>query len=344
MTKHSYRWAIQYSKQDGQPLGAIAVSPDWAPAREWARLEGIRAGSLPAVTGLPTADVEPVWDRESGPPYVESLRVRMATARGDTLLSSEIPVRYLESLARARSSRWVEEKSLAVGELFRHRVCAYRCDSEPRSHTDRADELTVEELARPLPLQAGALESFLEGSEPCGAIEPADLPVFVPEQVIEEACAIAARSEDCEAGGVLVGALRRSPARSELFVEVTAQIPARHTAAQRTSFTFTPDIWSAAETALRLRARGEQTMGWWHSHPFFCRGCPDERRRLCAWSSPCFSGTDVHLYRSCFPSAYQVALLISLLDGGPVPALFGWQRGLVAERGYHLLHSPSEGR
>jgi hypothetical protein len=174
--------------------------------------------------------------------------------------------------------------------------------------------------------------------------------VFVPRRVLMEAEAQARAGGDVETGGVLLGRLHRDAAAEaapgDLFLEVTAQLPAEHTVSQATRLTFTPATWAAAAAALALRGLAESVVGWWHFHPDFCRlrGCPPERRRSCAASSAFFSSEDVHLHATCFGAAHHVALLLS--DGirdGLSWSLYGWSHGMVAARGFHVLDPTLEG-
>jgi proteasome lid subunit RPN8/RPN11 len=166
--------------------------------------------------------------------------------------------------------------------------------------------------------------------------------VFLPRRVLDEAVASARRAGDVETGGVLVGRLRRDGASAPpgLFVEITAQVPAPHTRAESTRLTFTAETWAAVQAAITLRRRGEVMLGWWHSHPDFCRlrHCPEERRAACPGAAPFFSPEDVHLHATCFPSAYQVALLVSdSTPDGMTWSLFGWAQGMVTARGFHVV-------
>ena len=55
---------------------------------------------------------------------------------------------------------------------------------------------------------------------------------------------------------------------------------------------------------------------------------------------PFFSNTDIHMHRTVFPRAYQVALLVS--DHGREALevnLFGWRQGGVVARGFEIYES-----
>jgi proteasome lid subunit RPN8/RPN11 len=203
----------------------------------------------------------------------------------------------------------------------------------------------AEPLAETVALGSRALAALEAASEQTGEPDSLDAPVFVAEAVLREVGSLAEQAGDVETGGVLIGHLHRDAGGSEVFAEVVAQIPARHAEADSTSFAFTPETWAAADAALALRGARERILGWWHSHPNFCRACPDERRRSCTFARPFFSREDEHLHRTCFPQAWQLALLVSdLPDVGWTPALFGWRAGRIVERGFRRPHhSEKEG-
>lgn len=330
-SRQSYRFALEHFAPDGRSLGLTPVAPDFQPAREWAYFAAVRRGALPLATAPADGEVAPIWSAELGPPHCSGIRV------GDC----DFPSAYLLDLAQQRAAEYVEAGELARGDAYLYRVCAYpaECDELP------AAELAfgAEALAEPLPVAEGALDALLAHSDAIDASDPQDAPVLVAADVVSECCELARRSGDVETGGVLVGRLHRDRLRPEVGVEVTAQIPARHAEARGASFAFTPETWAAADAAIALRGAGELTLGWWHSHPWFCRACPPERRSACAFARPFFSAEDIHLHRTCFPRAWSLALLVSdLPDAGPTPALFGWRAGQVVRRGFRRLRPAPE--
>jgi hypothetical protein len=254
--------------------------------------------------------------------------------------------------AHEASVRLVEQGRLRAGDELRWVVSAFAVEGdtvdEPGSATSRAAGFAVEEVVEPLELGATSLAAFFGRAHVAG--EPgSELPVFVPRHVLDEVEALSRRAGEVETGGVLIGRLHRDTdagARGDLFIEVTAQLPAEHAVSHATRLTFTPATWAAASAALALRNLHEIVTGWWHRHPPFCRlrGCPPERQRGCALSRAFFSSEDVHLHATCFGAAHHIALLHS--DGvsdGRTWTLYGWSRGMVAERGFHVLTPSLEG-
>jgi hypothetical protein len=349
-TADSYRYAIEYFKRDGTYLGPILIQPDFQPAKDWAYFMGMRIG-LPLVTTAAEGSVSPLWCEERGEPYLRGVRVETTAVGLEAVggfgepVSCEIPKSYFKSLAERGSEEWVDKGKLGAGERYTYRVCAYPIatdSSQADTQRDGTDELIVfqvEAVSDPIPLMESQLETFLVRATPEGEQFEADVPVFIAQAVIDEACALAAQAGDKETGGVLVGQLHRDSSIPEIFIEVVAQIPAKYAEATGTSFSFTHETWAAADAAIELRGRDEIILGWHHTHPMFCNPeCPEERRKLCMFGRPFFSAEDIHLHRVCFPYPYQIALLISdLPDAGLTPALFGWRSGVVSARGYHAV-------
>jgi hypothetical protein len=166
------------------------------------------------------------------------------------------------------------------------------------------------------------------------------VPIVIPRRILDETRELAARAGDNETGGILIGHLRRDTTLPELFVEITAQVPATHAPADVNRLTFTPETWTAAQAAVDLRGGQEAFLGWWHYHVIkeVCRNCPDEKKLACPWAHGFLSEDDRLLHRTVFPRAYSCALVVSdIADGHDVAfALFGWRHGLLEARGFHV--------
>jgi proteasome lid subunit RPN8/RPN11 len=341
-----YQYALDILTDDGRELDRVVVTPDWDAALEWVRFEGIREGRLPPVSGAVPGVVQPVWDVKKGQPFVAAFRV-IIPSQGEGDVSREVPRSYLQSYAQEAAAKLVEKGMLQAGASFRYVVSAFPVADATAVGEPQSGGFSIEEIVQPLALAEASLGPFLRDAVFAGAREPAGhVPVFVPRRVLDEAVELARAAGDFETGGVLVGSLRRDASAPEVFVEVTAQIPAPHTLSRSTKLTFTGETWAAVQAALDLRKRKEIMLGWWHFHPDFCRlrNCPMERRKRCTGASPFFSAEDVHLHATCFPSAYHVALLISdsTAAGGMTWSLFGWSQGMVTARGFHVLNEKGD--
>ncbi len=332
------QYVLELYGDNGDALGRTPVEMDWLPAIEYAHFSAIRAGTLPAVTVAPPSRVEPIWDSDSGKPYISGVRIVLEVTGG--CLSAVVPTEYFNAVAREASAEYVADGRLKTGQTFRYRVTVFAADARgDPAPAEPGPEMEAVEQA--LCILNTPLAGFLDKAFPVGDDDPDDVPVFVRHQIIEEAQGLVRQADDVETGGVLLGRLHRDTDRSHsIFVELTAQIPAAHTRREATRLTFTPDTWAAAQAALDLRNAGESILGWWHSHPNWCRNCDPARQKVCPLGGIFFSSDDLSVQRTVFPRASHLGLLLSDRRGGIIPALFGWKRGTVASRAFHLLGSP----
>ena len=174
-----------------------------------------------------------------------------------------------------------------------------------------------------------------------------EVPGIRPRRVLQESTRLTEGAGAAETGGVLLGHIHEDPNTTELFLRVTAQVPARRAEQALTKLTFTPQVWSDVDAALRLRNEDEIYLGWWHSHPArqWCKDCPVENRKRCKLSGEFFSSDDAALHQCVFPHAYSIALVISdSYAHGLTWPLFGWSRGIVAQRGYLIDEGASAAR
>ena len=128
-----------------------------------------------------------------------------------------------------------------------------------------------------------------------------------------------------------------------MFVEVTAQIAAKHTVADESKVTFTSETWTDVRQAIALRRSNEIALGSWHSHParFWCSKCPEERQRACALGAGFMSADDRALHRTIFPRAFSVALVVTNALAGLHTTAFGWRLGAIEPRGFFLVTGKS---
>lgn len=337
-----FRYVADVRSEPGDPLGQLPVDPDWEPAVQWAHFEAVRQGKLPPLMRCSSARVEPVWHPECGEPRVDGIRIAFDRddQDGEGLLSFVIPQAYFRPAVEVGSAVLVEEGKLQEGQRFTYEVNAFprpRPAADARHPSDSG--FTVEEIIQPLPLGSVSLEATLQGAKRINGPgwSDGDVPLFIPEGVIAEAKELARQAGEFESGGVLIGRLFRDAAGHELFSVVTAFIAAPHAKAETTRLTFTADTWAAVRAAVELRGQDELLLGWAHSHPFWCRSCPEERRRDCPLLRPFFSAHDVALHRAVFSGPFHVAVLLSDLGEDDLACdVFGWRYGMVMHRGYYM--------
>jgi hypothetical protein len=343
--RSEYRYSAEISAFEGRPIQTVELAdPDWAPALDWAYFQHVRAGARSPLMRCADGTIEPVWDDAAGRPFVSAIRVAPGTRRRAGP-ACEIPSRYLRSEVEIATAPLVTAGSLKAGDPFHYRILA-----SPRTTArvvgQRDGGIAVENIAQALPVQSGSLAASLAHSAELDSefTDAVDMRVVIAAEVLEAAVALAASMRDLETGGVLVGTLRRDESTCELFLDVHALLPARHAISQPDRVTFTPDTWAEARTAIALRGRDECLVGWMHSHPWFCAKCPPEAQRRCVLSRPFLSDQDRSLHRTVFARPFDVALLVTDHGGaGHSLAVFGWRRGIIERRGYHVSGRAPQG-
>lgn len=329
-----YRYALRLFRQDGTVAGEGPIEVDWAPAWEWVRWEALRRGRSVGTALVADATTEPVWHPQLGAPWIGSVRV--ATSEPDRV-EAEIPVGYFTAAADRLTKALVEQGSIAEGEVARYLPLGFaRTEGDPPAAERRSRVVAPRIAVASRSLSDARASETWEGAER----HSDDVPVLIPDRVLEEASAIAIEQSGSETGGVLIGHLRRDSVGGDLFLEVTAQVPARHTEATSAKLTFTAETWSDAKTAIELRGRDEIQLGWWHVHPVktWCRCPPEKRPNGCPLGRGFLSADDRALHRTVFARAFNVALVVSEVhEPQPTLALFGWRRGTIERRGFQRV-------
>ncbi|MBW1884172.1 MAG: hypothetical protein JRG89_12770 [Deltaproteobacteria bacterium] len=360
--------AIDYIDDDGAPIGSTTVEPDWEPVLECAHFAAMRRGLVPPVFGAHRSQIRPVWHPEHGAPRIGAARIVFEAADGGgdhpaELCHEDLPVEspFFQELARRGSEAMVEKGLLTAGQTYKFGISAYANESaanesaanETARAATREDDPSglqfedVEDVDEPLALREKPIERLARTARPAGHdARESDMRVFVPRAVVDEVVAAARAAGELEVGAFLLGHVRRSPGSPEIYVEVTAQVPALHTDATKASLTFTPDSWAAANDAIALRGEDESFVAWAHFHPNWgdnaCAKCPEERRRVCPLSRPFFSSTDIHMHRAIFSRAYQTAMLVTDLGHAELDvSFFGWRDGSVVSRGFEVFEPDS---
>ncbi len=339
MLTNRCRFVLHVFQGDGTSLGQSPAEIDFEPAREWTRLRAIRQGCTPAALSGATESILPVWHTEIGEPYLAGFRVRLSFEDGG--VTCAFPITYFKEAGQDASRAYMKRGHLKEGDRFLFLVAALPAD--PTARPRRTLALTTEELIPQLPILETPLTGFGCGVEFAGPSADREFPVFIPRTILQEAEELCRAAGSIETGGILIGRLHRDPSIPEAFLEITAQIPARHAIGEKASLTFTPDTWADARAAIALRARNELNVGWWHFHPVrsWCDGCPPEKKHDCTLACSFFSEQDRKLHRVVFPAAYSVALVVNAINSGSMtPSLFGWREGTITARGFYRIDAP----
>ena len=339
ITREPYRFAMELRKRDGAPLGQVPVVADWEPALEAARFQVLRRFPFAAIGADAVAELRPVWQEKLGQPYISGVDVALRIP-DNSEVSCRVPTSYFKSLASAASTPLVEKGLLQAGEPFDYLVTAFPNQPAPRAAAQLRARFEVEDVSPLPPLKTSELVNFQARSFAFGEQHEEDIPVFIPQKILAEAEQLTRDAAKVETASVLIGHLHRDPYGGALFLEVTAQIPARNSLATATKITFGPETWNAVHGALALRGENEQWVGWFHSHPAasWCNPqCAPEARSQCPLQRSFFSLDDCDVHRTVFSKAFQIALLVTNTDAGMLRALFSWRNGVIAQRGFHVI-------
>jgi hypothetical protein len=343
-TRQPYQFVMELRKLDGTPLGQVPVAADWEPAWEAARFLAVRRFPRATIGTNAVAELRPAWHEELGEPYISAVEVALQVP-GAGELSCRVPNSFFKSLASDASAQFVQKGSLQTGDHFNYLMAAYPSPPGTRAASQPRARFEIEEVPVPLPLKSSRLQDFTARAVTAGEQNEADIPVFIPQRILAEADQLTRDAAAVETAAVLLGHLHRDRSDGELFLEVTAQIPARNSQATATKVTFGPETWDAVHGALALRNQNEQFLGWFHSHPAasWCNPkCVPESRAQCPLQRVFFSADDCDVHRTVFSKAYQIALLVTNTDAGLLHALFSWRNGVIVQRGFHILGNEGE--
>jgi hypothetical protein len=332
---------LELYRPAGELLHQLALTPDWQPAFEWARLIGLCKYGIWVSESEAEPRVEPLW-HPTGKPFIRGFRVFLA--HQSLQWSAEFAAtRYFADTARDAAGGLVTAGRVAAGEHVLYRTAAFA----GRDPEEPVTALRFETAERPQPLgvKARDLVDVMADSVACGDRLPDDIEVLIPGETIREVVTLTEEAGGRETGGILIGHLNRDPGHGELCVEVTAQIAARHTVGNAVKLTFTSDTWTDVRSAIALRRQGELMCGWWHSHPSreWCKACPPERQRVCPLAMGFLSADDRALHRALFPNAFSLALLLTNAITGIESKLFGWRRGVLEPRGFRRMGADPSG-
>jgi len=338
-TRQTHQFVMVLQKRDGSPLDQVTVAADWEPALEAARFQAMRRFPDAAIGANAVAEIRPAWHEELGQPYIGAVEVALEVP-GAGAVSCWVPKSFFKSLASDASVPLVKEGALRAGELFNYLVTAFPNPPEANGVAQRRERFQIEEVPTPLPVKVSLLGDFYARAVAAGEQNEEDIPVFLLRRILAESDQMTRDAGAVETASVLIGHMHRDRAGGELFLEVTAQIPARNTEATATKVSFGPATWNAVQSALALRSGNEQWLGWFHSYPAssWCSAkCTPEDRAKCLLQRSFFSADDCDVHRTVFSKAFHIALLVTNTDAGLQHAMFSWRDGVIVQRGFHIL-------
>lgn len=340
MPIQQYRYIIEIHQGEGELIDQAPASVEWDGALEWTWLQGLRRGDLQLTDGTRSSAVVPLWHPHFGEPYIAGFRVTILAERAAGV-SEDFSTDYFRNAANAATRRLLDEDRLSSRDNVRFLALAFF--NEDHAQAGPTSRFSSREAPPDLTLGQSRLADFTAGSTRVSTEETdgEGVPIVIPRRVLDETRDATRRAGDRETGGILIGHLHRDAELPDLFVEVTAQIPVVDAPAEVNKLTFTPETWTAVQAAVDLRRSNEIFVGWWHSHPVreWCKDCPQEKKDVCPLAQGFLSADDCQLHRTVFPKAYTCALVVSNIaeDRDVVQTLFGWHRGLIEQRGYHVV-------
>jgi len=334
MAVDAWTWALAMYREDGTAIGQYALDADLEPAYEWAQHEARRAGH--AGDGWrDRSRIVPLW-HQRGQPILRGFRVVLSPA-GQPSVRCDFPMTYFGADARAVSASLVSTGALSDGEVFKYLVMALptRDDGAPKSRLS----LEVRDISSQSRLCHASLADAIRNAAVVGEPVAGEIPVVAAASVLDEVSALTHAAGDLETGGVLVGTLLRDPEAFEVFVRVSAQIPARHAEASTVRLAFSAETWHDIQRRLDARGSDERIVGWWHSHPVAGWNAAGEVGKCSAPGvfDDCFSEHDLALHRTVFPGAHCVALVANRMSSDLVKfSVFGWHHAAIVRRGLYV--------
>lgn len=327
-----YRWAIEILRRDGTRVGQRVIEPDLSPLVESAKLEYLRRHGPEAATDYDRpAEIEPVWQKNLGEPYVGALRVAIS---GEVTVPAAETAVFREAAAEV-SAEFVKSGEIEGGSKFVYLVTAYAAET-PKANPENNARFRVATLPSYLRVSNGQWPETLPAL--C-EVDKSDIGIAIPRRLLEEISAITESKRGVETGGALLGHLRWDPGREDLFLDITEQVHARGALGDATRLRFTPECWADIRATMALRQQGESIVGWWHSHPGrdWCQECPRERQEACSMQKGFLSSHDQILQRTAFPRAFMPALVATDTVFNRIDfAMFGWRNGVLERRSYQV--------
>jgi proteasome lid subunit RPN8/RPN11 len=340
----TYRFRLEFLQDRAECVHEMQLErADFARAIEAAFFGALRKGQFTDYDPqLDRARLEPRFLEEDGSPRTHGFAVVVPTPDGGEHREL-FDARFFKGLGRRVGAELAGAGRVPNGTVLHYRLAAYLDDAPMKAAPGWS--LEIESAAPAIPIREGSRRSF-GTAEAWDEPSPADFPVLLPRQVLQEAVDEASRAPEREVGGVLLGHLRRDPDGGELFLEVTCFVPAEQTEATDVSVTFTHETWARVREVIEWRGAGEIFAGWVHSHPFrFCAECPLPVPEECVAKVMFYSTDDEFLMESSFARPFMVGLLTAVEPRletalGHLPVrLYGWRNGLIEQRGFEVIES-----
>jgi hypothetical protein len=331
-------------KQDQVGFGRRPVALSYLEAaKEQLIFIGQRSGIVDAdAAGVDVVDSPEFIDE----PANEVCAIEMRLASSVAPISLRFGTALFHPLWQKITSELVLAKQLDESDVVHLRVFAnkeHKIDvSKVKNHA------TV--VREPLPLLEGEIDALMPDATPCGPMNERDYPVFVTEQVLQQAHEIV-WERNRERGVWLVGNLFRQHRPHEIFAVVHTVFEARGARHERFSIDFSTETFTHVQQQLALtrKRRGrsaDMLIGFHHTHAFLpsvidgMESCPAcSLRPTCTLTSSFFSPRDQAFHAAMFGSApYAVEFVLGLTPREEFDLkMFCFDGGRFRERGYYRL-------
>lgn len=271
-------------------------------------------------------------------------------SRGETH-SLEFSISSLSPVAIRASRRLVDQGLVGEGDRLHWELSADCHEDEP-SRADRAGNVIVREIPRPLEHIAVPIRLLQEHARTIGTTDERDYPVYYLAGALLDAARLSREGSKhqppIETGAALLGQLCSCPETGEFFAVVLAAEPLEAAEETRFSLSFSARTWQRIQSRLeQMRARPEgraaRLLGEAHGHPFAPQELAGQRESQQAWGeadhTAWASDADITWARAVFAKApFQLNHIFGkTATGRDVHALYGLRNGTLGERGFAII-------
>jgi hypothetical protein len=312
---------------DGDKLLARepVTAADLLLARDETWLHGLRAGVLGP--DLSNMTLEVLAASEGSDERLAGYTLQLTD--GGRRYRRKFPLTSLAHVARRPAARLIEQKVLESGDKFLFSLTAVPPSADDSAATPAAPGGTFKHRLTPPVFEPAPLADYLERSEvlvgrPLEEDEPeSPVPIFVTQDVWDQAHQLSRRGGEKESAAVWTGRLWRDTASPEMFLTLDACLEAHHAEEEKFAVTFSGETWSRLRQTLELRRRRlgrphERFLGSVHGHNFLpeaddkgvrkCELCT--AARVCSRTTAAVSAADLEWHRSVFVGQPWAALLV----------------------------------
>jgi hypothetical protein len=341
---------------------------DFMPLRDDVWLRGLRAGELSV--DLRGIDMRIVAGETLKSGRLSGYAIELTDADGRTS-RRHYAAASLSRVANRAAQRLLDANVLRLADKYKYYLTAAgdanagESSATPPSADAAANTGRVASRTRPLILESADLAHYMAASAPLeGPSTPLlkgledrepPMPIFVDDEVWEQAQQLARRGGESESAAVFTGRLMRDTASPEVFMRLDACLEAKYATEEKFSVFFTGETWADLSRRLEQRRRrldrpGEIILGSVHGHNFApvadidgvktCEACAVAE--VCTRTTAAYSTDDVDWHRSVFTGQPWAVLLVWGFNARDQEdwRLYGMSAGVLAMRSIRRLKRP----